>query len=143
MKEVTIYTDGACRGNPGPGGWGAVLTFGVHQKEISGGCSHTTNNTMELTAVIQALSALNTPCKVTVFSDSQYVVSGAEKWIAGWIRRNWVTTSNTPVMNKELWLELLVLMDNHDVSFRWVRGHNGDKLNELCDELARAAIPAV
>ena len=143
MKEVTIYTDGACRGNPGPGGWGAVLTFGVHQKEISGGSGQTTNNAMELTAVIQALSQLNTPCRVTVYSDSQYVVSGAEKWIYGWIRRNWTTTSGTPVMNQGLWMELIDLMKIHEVSFLWIRGHNGNKLNELADELARSAIPVV
>lgn len=139
MDEVTIYTDGACSGNPGPGGWGSILIYGDIKKEISGGSANTTNNIMELTAVIEALKLLKRPCKVSVYSDSAYVVNAFnQKWIYGWIKKNWKSSSNEPVKNKELWQELYSLTKAHDVTFYKVKGHSNVELNNRCDELAVA-----
>lgn len=138
MEEITIYTDGACSGNPGPGGWGAILMFGATKKEISGGLADTTNNVMELTAVIESLKLLKRPCKVDLYSDSAYVVNAfLQKWIFGWIKKNWKTASNEPVKNKELWQELYDLTKIHDVTFHKVKGHADNEFNNRCDELAR------
>ena len=141
MDEVTIYTDGACSGNPGPGGWGAILMIEDHKKEISGGSKETTNNIMELTAVIEALKLLKRPCKVELYSDSAYVVNAfQQKWIYGWIKKNWKTAGNEPVKNKELWQELYNLTKVHDITFNKVKGHSDNEFNNRCDELARNAI---
>ena len=138
MEEITIYTDGACSGNPGPGGWGAILMFGDTKKEISGGLDNTTNNVMELTAVIESLKMLKRPCRVDLYSDSAYVVNAfLQKWIYGWIKNNWKTAGNDPVKNKELWQELYVLTKIHDVTFHKVKGHADNEFNNRCDELAR------
>lgn len=137
MEEVTIYTDGACSGNPGPGGWGAILMIGDNKKEISGGSPDTTNNIMELTAVIEALKTLKRPCKVNLYSDSAYVINAfVQKWIYGWLKKNWKTASNEPVKNQELWKELYSLTKIHDVTFNKVKGHSDNKFNNRCDELA-------
>ncbi|MFC4767635.1 ribonuclease HI [Effusibacillus consociatus] len=142
MKEVIIYTDGACSGNPGPGGWGAVLIYGDVTKEISGGEKVTTNNKMELTAPIEALKRLKEPCKVKLHSDSAYLINCfKEKWYVGWEKNGWVNSKKEPVANKELWQELLRLIRIHDVEWIKVKGHSGDYWNERCDELARAAAP--
>ncbi len=139
MKKVNIYTDGACRGNPGHGGWGAVLVYGSTEKELSGGEPLTTNNRMELSAVIAALSALKEPCEVTLTTDSQYVVNAIEKgWLDNWQKNNWRKSDRGEVLNVDLWRELLSLLDNHKVSFVWVKGHNGHPYNERCDKLATA-----
>ncbi len=141
MKEVTIYTDGACSGNPGPGGWGAVLMYGEHRKEISGGDAHTTNNRMELTGPIEALELLKQPCKVRLYSDSAYLVNAFNQhWIANWQRNGWQTSQKKPVENKELWQRLLELCRIHEVEFIKVKGHADNAENNRCDELARAAI---
>ena len=141
MEEITIYTDGACSGNPGPGGWGAILMFGDTKKEISGGLDNTTNNVMELTAVIESLKMLKRPCRVDLYSDSAYVVNAfLQKWIYGWIKKNWKTAGNDPVKNKELWQELYGLTKIHDVTFHKVKGHADNEFNNRCDELARMAI---
>ncbi|MCQ2464742.1 MAG: ribonuclease HI [Oscillospiraceae bacterium] len=137
MKQVQIFTDGACSGNPGPGGWGAILRYGEHEKELSGGDAHTTNNRMELTAVIKSLDALKEPCSVILTTDSQYVVNSVTKgWVYGWAKKNWIKEKNQPVPNAELWQQLLPLLKKHNVEFVWVRGHNGHPENERCDELA-------
>lgn len=142
MKEVTIYTDGACSGNPGPGGWGAVLIYGDVTKEISGGEQVTTNNKMELTAPIEALKLLKEPCKVKLHSDSAYLINCfKEKWYVGWEKNGWVNSKKEPVSNKELWQELLRLSRIHQIEWIKVKGHAGDFWNERCDELARAAMP--
>lgn len=139
MEEITIYTDGACSGNPGPGGWGAILIMGDVRKEISGGSENTTNNIMELSAVIEALKLLKRPCKVNVFSDSAYVVNAFnQKWIYGWIKKNWRTAGGDPVKNKELWQELYSLTKVHDVTFNKVKGHADNEFNNRCDEMAVA-----
>lgn len=139
MDEITIYTDGACSGNPGPGGWGAILIMGENRKEISGGAKDTTNNIMELTAVIEALKILKRPCKVNLYSDSAYVVNAfLQKWIYGWIKKGWVTANKEPVKNKELWMELYDLTKVHDVTFNKVKGHADNEFNNRCDELAVA-----
>ncbi len=141
MKEVTIYTDGACSGNPGPGGWGAVLMYGEHRKEISGGDAHTTNNRMELTGPIEALELLKQPCKVRLYSDSAYLVNAFNQhWIANWQRNGWQTSQKKPVENKELWQRLLELCRTHEVEFIKVKGHADNAENNRCDELARAPI---
>ena len=141
MKEVTIYTDGACSGNPGPGGWGAVLMYGEHRKEISGGDAHTTNNRMELTGPIEALELLKQPCKVRLYSDSAYLVNAFNQhWITNWQRNGWQTSQKKPVENKELWQRLLELCRTHEVEFIKVKGHADNAENNRCDELARAAI---
>ncbi len=139
MEEITIYTDGACSGNPGPGGWGAILMMGNVRKEISGGSENTTNNIMELSAVIEALKLLKRPCKVNVFSDSAYVVNAFnQKWIYGWIKKNWRTAGGDSVKNKELWQELYSLTKVHDVTFNKVKGHADNEFNNRCDEMAVA-----
>lgn len=139
MDEITIYTDGACSGNPGPGGWGAILIMGENKKEISGGAKDTTNNIMELTAVIEALKILKRPCKVNLYSDSAYVVNAfLQKWIYGWIKKGWVTANKEPVKNKKLWMELYDLTKVHDVTFNKVKGHANNEFNNRCDELAVA-----
>ena len=138
MEEITLYTDGACSGNPGPGGWGSILILGENRKEISGGSKDTTNNIMELTAVIEGLKMLKRPCKVQVYSDSAYVVNGFnQKWIYGWMKKNWKNASSEPVKNKELWQELYNLTKIHEVTFNKVKGHADNELNNRCDELAR------
>ena len=138
MEEVTIYTDGACSGNPGPGGWGSILMMGENRKEISGGSANTTNNIMELTAVIEALKMLKRPCKVNIYSDSAYVVNAfVQKWIYGWMKKGWKTAGNEPVKNKELWQELYELTKIHDVTFNKVKVHADNEFNNRCDELAR------
>lgn len=140
MKEVTIYTDGACSKNPGPGGWGAIIRYNSAEKELSGGEKDSTNNRMELTAVIMALSALKEPCAVTLVTDSQYVVNGCEKgWAKGWKKKGWKKADGSPALNVDLWEKLLALLDEHHVKFIWVRGHHGHPENERCDALAVAA----
>ena len=139
MKAVTVYTDGACSGNPGPGGWGAVLLYGSHRKEISGGAPATTNNRMELTAVIEALKLLKEPCQVALYSDSKYVIDALEKgWAWGWKRRGWVKSDKKPALNPDLWEELLQLTQTHMLEYHWVKGHASNPLNNRCDELAVA-----
>ena len=139
MKKVTLYTDGACSGNPGKGGWGAVLLFGTFEKQLSGMSESTTNNQMELTAVIEGLKALKEPCEVMVYSDSAYVVNAFNSnWIEGWQKNNWKNSKKEPVANRELWEELIELTKVHSVTFNKVKGHAGDKYNEICDTLATA-----
>lgn len=139
MKSVNIYTDGSCKSNPGPGGWAAVLVYGKTEKEISGGAADTTNNRMELTAVISALKLLKEPCLVTVTTDSKYVSDGITKgWAASWKAHGWKKTDKSPALNPELWDELLALCETHTVSFEWVKGHAGHPYNERCDALAQA-----
>ncbi len=138
MKKVTIYTDGACSGNPGPGGWGAVLMYGDNKKELSGGEPDTTNNRMELTGVITALSALKEPCRVDLYTDSQYIVNAVnEGWIIGWQKRGW-RRKGGEVKNIDLWQQLLPLMEMHEVTFNWVKGHAENEYNNRCDTLAVA-----
>lgn len=144
MEEVVIYTDGACSGNPGPGGYGAILMLGENKKEISGGKKETTNNVMELTAVIEALKLLKRPCKVKLYSDSAYVVNAfLQNWIDGWIKNNWKNSNKEEVKNKELWQELISLTKIHNVTFNKVKGHSDNKYNNRCDELARNAIKSI
>ena len=139
MKQVTIYTDGACSGNPGPGGWGAVLLYGSHRKEISGGEASTTNNRMELTAVIAALSLLKEPCGVDLYSDSKYVIDALEKgWARGWKKRGWVKSDKKPALNPDLWEQLLALTNRHQLRYHWVKGHAENPYNNRCDEMAVA-----
>ena len=139
MKQVEIYTDGACRGNPGRGGWGAILVFGGREKELSGGEKETTNNRMELTAAIAALSALREPCEVTLTSDSRYVTDAVTKnWVYNWQKNGWRKGDRSPALNADLWMQLLPLLERHRVRFVWVRGHNGHPYNERCDALATA-----
>ena len=137
MKTVTIYTDGACSGNPGPGGWGAILCYGPHQKEISGGEKNTTNNRMELTAVIKSLELLKEPCAVELYSDSKYVIDALEKgWAKGWRARGWVKSDKKPALNPDLWGRLLELCEYHTVHTHWVKGHAENPYNNRCDEMA-------
>ena len=139
MKTVTIYTDGACSGNPGPGGWGAILMYGAHKKELSGGEAQTTNNRMELTGVITALSALTEPCIVELYSDSKYVIDALEKgWAKGWQAKGWIKADKKPALNPDLWEQLLSLCDRHKVNLHWVKGHASNEYNNRCDELAVA-----
>lgn len=139
MKTVEIFTDGACSGNPGPGGWGAILRYGDHIKELSGGESETTNNRMELTAVIKALEALKYPCHVILTADSKYVCNSISKgWAKSWQANNWKKADKKPALNSDLWEECLKLLEIHDVEFKWVKGHAGHPENERCDELAVA-----
>ena len=140
--KVEIFCDGACSGNPGVGGYGAVLRSGGHEKELSGADGDTTNNRMELTAAIKALESLNRPCHVVLTTDSQYLMKGMTEWISGWIKKGWVNSKKDPVLNRDLWERLLGLSKVHTVEWLWVRGHNGHPENERCDELARAAIAA-
>ena len=137
MSTVTIYTDGACSGNPGPGGWGAVLQMGDNQKELSGGDFETTNNRMELQAAIESLKALTRPCTVDLWTDSQYVKGGITTWIHNWKRNGWKTAARKPVKNVELWQDLDEALKRHEVSWHWVKGHAGHDGNERADELAR------
>ena len=143
MKRVTIHTDGGCRGNPGPGGWGVVLANGSNTKELSGAEPATTNNRMELTAAIRALEALKRPCEVTIFTDSQYLRHGILNWIAGWKRNGWVTLKKHPVKNRDLWMALDDSVSRHNVTWRWLRGHAGHRDNERCDALANIAIDEI
>ncbi len=142
MNPIEIYTDGACKGNPGPGGWGVLLKAGGTEKELFGGEPATTNNRMELMAVIQALSALKRPCEVTLFLDSQYVLKGITEWLPGWKAKGWRTAGKQPVKNVELWqqLDALVQQSGHRIDWRWVRGHNGDPGNERADALANRGV---
>ena len=135
--SVVIYTDGACRGNPGPGGWGAILISGAREREMCGGDLATTNNRMELMAAIQALEALKMPCKVELHTDSQYVKTGISEWVSGWKARGWKTAAKAPVKNEDLWRRLDEARSRHTVDWRWVKGHNGHPLNERADGLAR------
>ena len=139
MKRVEIFTDGACKGNPGPGGWAALLRTGEREKELSGGERHTTNNRMEMTAVIRALQALSQPCEVHLHSDSRYVIDGMTKWIEGWQRKGWITSSRKPVLNSDLWREMLDAAAPHRIHWIWVKGHDGHVENERVDQLACAA----
>ena len=143
MKKVSIFTDGACKGNPGPGGWGALLRMGRHEKELSGGEADTTNNRMEMTAVIRGLGALTEPCSVELYSDSKYVLDGITKWVEGWKKRGWVTASKKPVRNADLWHELIAAAARHDVSWHWVKGHAGHPENERVDKLASDAAETI
>jgi ribonuclease HI len=140
MSDVVIYTDGACKGNPGPGGWGAWLRSGAHEKELWGGEAHTTNNRMELTAVIEALASLNRRCQVAIYTDSEYVRNGITTWIHGWKRRGWTTADRKPVKNADLWQRLDALREQHDVDWHWVKGHAGDPGNERADQLANRGV---
>ena len=139
MKKVEIFTDGACKGNPGPGGWGALLRMGKHEKEMSGSDPSTTNNRMEMTAVIKALKALIEPCEVTLYTDSRYVIDGMTKWISGWQRKGWVNASKQPVRNADLWHSMIEAAHPHKIHWEWVRGHNGHVENERVDKLASDA----
>ena len=140
MKTVTIYTDGACSGNPGPGGWGAILRYKEHCREMSGGEKNTTNNRMELTGVIRALEALREPCAVELYSDSKYVIDALEKgWAAGWRKRGWIKSDKKPALNPDLWETLLALTERHEMRYHWVKGHADNPYNNRCDELAVAA----
>jgi ribonuclease HI len=141
--KVVIYTDGACSGNPGPGGWGAVLMFGQHERDLCGGEAATTNNRMELMAAIQALEALKRPCKVELHTDSQYLRSGITEWLAGWKARGWRTASKAPVKNEDLWRRLDEARLRHDVDWRWVKGHSGHEHNDRADALARKGLKAL
>jgi ribonuclease HI len=141
--SVVVYTDGACKGNPGPGGWGALLRWKEHEKELCGGERDTTNNRMELTAVIQALSALKSRCRVAVYTDSSYVKNGITTWIHSWKQRGWRTADKKPVKNVELWQRLEALAAQHDVQWHWVRGHDGDPGNERADALANRGVESI
>lgn len=143
MKEVSIWTDGACKGNPGVGGWGALLVYGKHRKEIYGGEPNTTNNRMELTAVIEALALLKQPCVVHVYTDSVYVQKGMKEWIHGWKQRQWRTASKQPVKNADLWQQLDQLSQQHQLQWHWVKGHAGDAGNERADQLANLGVEQI
>jgi ribonuclease HI len=140
MKDVTAFTDGACRGNPGPGGWGVLLRFGAREKELCGGEAPTTNNRMELTAAIRALEALREPCRVELYTDSVYVKNGITQWLPNWRRRGWRTASKQPVKNQDLWEALSLEADRHDVTWHWVKGHAGHPGNEHADRLANRGL---
>ena len=139
MKIVEIFTDGACKGNPGPGGWGALLRMGKHEKELAGSDPDTTNNRMEMTAVIRALDALIEPCEVNLYTDSKYVMDGMTKWVHGWRKKGWINASKQPVRNADLWHELIASGERHRINWNWVRGHNGHPENERVDRLASDA----
>ncbi len=136
MKKVELFTDGACKGNPGPGGWGALLRTGPHEKEMSGGEADTTNNRMEMTAAIKGLAALIEPCEVDVYTDSKYLIDGITKWVHGWKKRGWVNASKKPVRNADLWPERIEVTARHKVDWHWVKGHSGHPENERVDRLA-------
>ena len=139
MKKIEIFTDGACKGNPGPGGWGAVLRMGKHEKELSGHAPATTNNRMELTAVIEALRALKSPCDIALHTDSRYVIDGITKWILGWQKNGWRNAAKKPVLNADLWRALLEAKGQHRITWLWVKGHDGHPENERADCLASDA----
>ena len=143
MKQVIIYTDGACRGNPGPGGWGALIQYEGTEKEVYVGLEETTNNQMELSAAIQGLKALNESCHVDLFTDSKYVMDGITNWIHNWKKNNWKTAAKKEVKNKELWQQLDQLMEHHEVQLHWVKGHSGDAGNEIADLLANKGIDSL
>ena len=143
MKKVVIHSDGGCKGNPGPGGWAAVLRYGAHVKQISGGALETTNNRMELQAAIEALKALSEPCEVEFFTDSEYVKQGISKWIANWKVRGWKTVNKEPVKNEDLWRDLDAAVARHRITWKWLKGHAGHADNELCDQLCSAFIAAL
>lgn len=140
MKKLVIYTDGACSGNPGPGGWGAILRYDSNEKELNGGAAETTNNQMELKAAIESLNALKQTCEIDLYTDSVYVRDGIMKWIAGWKRNGWKTSAKKPVKNVELWKELDEACKRHNITWHWVKGHAGHPDNERADELARAGM---
>ena len=140
MKAVTAYTDGACRGNPGPGGWGAMLRYGENVRELRGGERHTTNNRMELMGAIEALGALKEPCRVDLYTDSRYVRDGITRWLPGWRRRGWLTSAKKPVKNRDLWMRLDDLAQRHEVVWHWVKGHAGHPGNERADALANLGL---
>lgn len=140
MQEVMIYTDGACRGNPGPGGWGALLRFNGHEKQLSGGEHQTTNNRMEMTAVIKALEQLKRPCRIILTTDSRYVIQGMTEWLPGWKRRQWRNAAGKPVLNVDLWKRLESQVSQHEIQWQWVKGHSGHPENELADALANRGI---
>ncbi|KRG87996.1 ribonuclease H [Stenotrophomonas daejeonensis] len=139
MKEIEIHTDGACLGNPGPGGWAALLRYKGHERELAGGEGHTTNNRMELMAAIMGLETLTEPCRIVLQTDSQYVRQGITEWMSGWVRRQWKTAGGDPVKNRDLWERLHAATQRHQIEWRWVKGHNGDPDNERVDQLARDA----
>lgn len=143
MKQIIIYTDGACSGNPGPGGWGALLQYNGHERELFGGEKDTTNNRMEIMAALEALNALKEPCKVDLFTDSVYVRDGISKWIEGWKRNGWQTAAKKPVKNMDLWQALDDARKRHDVVWHWVKGHAGHAENERVDELARKGVAEI
>jgi ribonuclease HI len=140
LKQIEAYTDGACRGNPGPGGWGAILRYGDHEKELKGGEAETTNNRMELTAAIRALEALRRPCEVDLYTDSQYLRLGITQWMQGWKKNGWKTSGKKPVKNQDLWQALEAAAARHEVRWHWVKGHSGHPENERADALANEAI---
>jgi ribonuclease HI len=142
-RRVALYTDGACSGNPGPGGWGAILLWGEHKKTVSGGEPQTTNNRMELTAAIEGLEALSRGCAIDLHTDSQYLKNGITGWIHGWKRNGWKTADKKPVKNEDLWRRLDTALERHDVEFHWVKGHAGHDLNERADQLARDGIAEI
>lgn len=141
-KQVDLFTDGACSGNPGPGGWGALLRYGTHEKELGGGAEETTNNRMEMTAVIEGLRALSQPCRVTLHTDSKYVMDGVTKYMHNWKRNGWRTADKKEVKNRDLWEEIDAQLQKHDVKWIWVKGHAGHVENERVDAIARAHVPA-
>jgi len=141
LPRVIIYTDGACSGNPGPGGWGVLLRFGNREKELSGGAPETTNNRMEMTAAIEALKTLKRSCRIEFYTDSEYLRKGITEWISSWKRRGWKTAAKKPVKNQDLWQALDAAIQKHQINWHWVRGHAGQRENERVDELARSAIP--
>ena len=143
MKHVDIFTDGACKGNPGPGGWGALIRYGSHEKEASGGQPDTTNNRMELSAAIHALNLLVEPCRVALHTDSKYVSDGNTKWVAGWQRNGWKNASKQPVRNADLWHDLIEAAKRHEIDWIWVKGHSGHEGNDRADKLASDAADAV
>ncbi|MFL0806580.1 MAG: ribonuclease HI [Oceanobacter sp.] len=143
MMKVELFTDGACKGNPGPGGWGALLRYGEHERELFGGENNTTNNRMELMAAIEGLNALKRPCEVALTTDSQYVKQGINQWLAGWKRNGWKTASRQPVKNKDLWQALDAACERHQVEWHWVKGHAGHEENERADQLANRGVESV
>ncbi|MDQ6964052.1 MAG: ribonuclease HI [Mariprofundales bacterium] len=142
MKKVIAYTDGACSGNPGPGGWGALLRYNGHEKEICGGAAESTNQRMEMQAAIEALKALKEPCAITIISDSSYLIKGMTEWIHNWKRKGWRNSQKQPVANQDLWQQLDTLATTHQVTWQWIKGHAGDEGNERADALARQGVPA-
>lgn len=141
MKKMQIYTDGACSGNPGPGGWGALLRYEGHEKELSGGHPETTNNRMEMQAVIEALQSLKSKCIIDIYTDSKYVIQGMTEWLEGWKRKGWKTAAGKSVKNVDLWQTLELLVNQHHITWHWVKGHSGHDENERVDALAVAAVP--